>query len=225
MDLDEKLKKSQRLEKKRSYYIIEYFYRVLIIQRYILLPLAKTSIKPNHITIMAGIFAFLSFVMIFYHSIILAGILYLLYDFLDHIDGMLARYKNLSSKWGHFLDVFVDTLAFNGVFIMVCFSFDVSIYCVIFVLCAMNLHGLICSFYIVERLKLLKNIQRFGIKKFFLDRGFILGIDASLFSVLVALSLFSGYFEFFFYLIGGIYVFDVIYRAIELKKNERLNND
>ena len=50
MDLDEKLKKAQRLEKK-SYYISEYLFRVLIIQKFILLPLAKTPITPNFITI------------------------------------------------------------------------------------------------------------------------------------------------------------------------------
>ncbi|TKX34361.1 CDP-alcohol phosphatidyltransferase family protein [Campylobacter taeniopygiae] len=225
MNLDEKLKKNERLESKRSYYITEYIYRVLIIQKFILLPLAeKTNIKPNQVTITAGIFAFLSLVMLFNHYAILAGILYLIYDFLDHVDGMLARYKNLSSKLGHYLDLFVDTLAFNGAFIVVYLTYEISIYPVIFVLFAMNLHSLICPFVIVKKLKTLKNIKRFGIKKFFLDRGFILGIDASLLSILISVSFISEYFTFFFYLIGLIYLFDLFYRSVELYRNLKENN-
>ncbi|ECL2930137.1 hypothetical protein FSR86_08420, partial [Campylobacter jejuni] len=60
MNLDEKLKKNERLENKRSYYISEYIIRVLIIQKFILLPLVqRTNIKPNQVTITAGFFALL----------------------------------------------------------------------------------------------------------------------------------------------------------------------
>ncbi|KAA6225437.1 MULTISPECIES: CDP-alcohol phosphatidyltransferase family protein [unclassified Campylobacter] len=223
MNLDEKLKKDQRLESKKSYYLSEYLLRVLIIQKFILLPLAKTKITPNQITILAGIFVLISFVFISLKMAFVAGIFFLLYDFLDHIDGMLARYKNMSSKFGKFLDEFVDNIAFNGVFILIFFCFETNLYALIFILFIMNLHGIIASFVIVPRLKKLKTIKRFGLKKFLLDRGFILGIDASLLSFLIALSLFTKYFDAFFILIGLIYAFDIVYRLIELKRNEIKN--
>ncbi|MBZ7954638.1 CDP-alcohol phosphatidyltransferase family protein [Campylobacter sp. W0018] len=225
MDLDEKLKKNERLENKRSYYISEYIIRVLIIQKFILLPLAKkTNIKPNQVTITAGIFAFLSLIALYHHYAILAGILYFVYHFLDNIDGMLARYKNLSSKLGHLLDNTVDILSFNGAFIVVYLAYQISIFPILFVIFAMNLHAIICSRIIVKKLRTLKTIKRYGIKKFFLDRGFILGIDATLLCTLIILSFMSECFSFFFYLIGLIYLFDLFYRSVELYRNLKENN-
>ncbi|MBZ7936504.1 CDP-alcohol phosphatidyltransferase family protein [Campylobacter sp. B0100352/1] len=225
MDLDEKLKKNERLENKRSYYISEYIIRVLIIQKFILLPLAeKTNIKPNQVTITAGIFAFLSLVALYNHYAILAGILYLIYHFLDNIDGMLARYKNLSSKLGHLLDNIVDILSFNGAFIVAYLAYQVSIFSIFFVIFAMNLHAVICSQIIVKKLRTLKTVKRYGVKKFFLDRGFILGIDPTLLSILIILSFITECFTFFFYLIGLIYLFDLLYRSIELYRNLKEND-
>ena len=68
----------------------------------------------------------------------------------------------------------------------------------------------------------LKTIHRFGIKKWFLERGFILGIDASLLAILISVMLFTAKVEFFCYLIGGIYIFEFIHRSIELYINIRL---
>ncbi|EGF1230149.1 CDP-alcohol phosphatidyltransferase family protein [Campylobacter jejuni] len=225
MDLDEKLKKNERLENKRSYYISEYIIRVLIIQKFILLLLVqRTNIKPNQVTITAGVFALLSLIALYNHYAILAGILYFVYHFLDNIDGMLARYKNLSSKLGHFLDNIVDILAFNGAFIVAYLAYQIPIFPIIFVIIMMNFHALVCSQIIVKKLRTLKTIKRYGIKKFFLDRGFILGIDATLLCTLIILSFMSECFTFFFYLIGLIYLFDVLYRSIELYRNLKENN-
>lgn len=219
-ELDEKLVKENRIDKKISYYLTEYIYRVLIIQRYILIPLAsKTNITPNQVTLFSLMLSLLSFVCIYFDCLGLASFLYILYSFCDHIDGMLARYKKLSSKFGKYLDVFVDNIAFNFVFIIVYISFDVSIYYVVFVIVMMNLHGIVATYYIVPKLKTLKNIQRFGIKKWFFDRGFILGIDASLLGILITIMLFSGSFAFFMLFIGCVFLFDMLYRLHELKIN------
>lgn len=166
MDLDEKLKKAQRLEKK-SYYISEYLFRVLIIQKFILLPLAKTPITPNFITILSAIFAALSFYFIYLGHFICAGLLFLLYSLLDHTDGMLARYKNLSSKIGKLLDVSVDNLTFNGIFIFLFFCDLISLQACIFALVSMNIYNCITTFYILNQLRKLKSIKRFGLKNGF----------------------------------------------------------
>lgn len=221
-DLDEVLKKEYRanIDKKVTYYLTEYLYRVLIIQKFILIPLAtKTKITPNQITIAGFFVVLLSFLSIYFQYHALAGFLYITYNLLDHIDGMLARYKKMFSKLGHQLDTFVDELAFNFVFVMIYFSYDISIYCVIFVILMLNIYALVTAKYIVPKLKTLSDIRRFGIKKWFFDRGFILGIDASLYGILVGLMLFSGKFEFFMIFIGLIYLFDMLYRLHELKIN------
>ena len=98
MNLDERLKKAQRLEKIPTYYLSEYIWRVLIIQKFILIPLTKTSITPNQVTAMGGIFVILSFLSLYLGHNVIAGFCYLAYSILDHTDGILARYKNLKSK-------------------------------------------------------------------------------------------------------------------------------
>jgi hypothetical protein len=39
------------------------------------------------------------------------------------------------------------------------------------------LYGIIATYYIVPRLRKLKVINRTGIKKYFMDRGYIIGMD------------------------------------------------
>lgn len=236
-DLDEVLKKEYRanIDKKVTYYLTEYLFRVLVIQKFILIPLAtKTKITPNQVTIFGFLLVLLSFVCICLQFNVLAGIFYFLYFISDLLDGMLARYKNAFSKLGHFLDGLVDRIAFNFVYIVLYFSHDdISLYCVIFIILIFNIHCLTATYYIVPKLKTLKEIRRFGIKKWFFDRGFILGVDASLYDILVSLMLISCRFEFFMIFIGLIYLFDLLYRLHELKINliiqeikseNRLNN-
>lgn len=218
MDLDEKLKKDQRLESK-SYYLTEYLVRVLIIQKFILLPLAKTPITPNCITFLGAVFASLSFYCVYLGHYIGGGLLFLLYSLFDHIDGMLARYKNLSSKLGKFFDASVDNLVFNGIFIFLFLCELISLQACIFVLVMMNLYNCITSFYILKELRKLRHIKRFGLKKWFLDRGFLLGIDAGLLGILIALGIMLGAFEPMCWLVGSIFLFDLCYRLIELMRN------
>ena len=76
MNLDERLKKAQRLEKIPTYYLSEYIWRVLIIQKLILIPLTKTSITPNQVTAMGGIFVILSFLSLYLGHNVIAGFWY-----------------------------------------------------------------------------------------------------------------------------------------------------
>ncbi|MFW5614819.1 MAG: hypothetical protein ACOCM3_09210, partial [Campylobacter hyointestinalis] len=90
------------------------------------------------------------------------------------------------------------------------------------VIFCMNLHGFIAMFYLQKELRKLKQIRRFGLKKWFMDRNFILGIDCSLMLSTVSLFLIFGWFKALFFVISFIYVFDIIYRIIELKVNQNL---
>jgi len=73
--------------------------------------LQKTKITPNQITtfmIFLGCFACLLFVNIDYW--ILGALLLNIYVILDHVDGDLARAKNILSEKGYFLDRVSHTL-------------------------------------------------------------------------------------------------------------------
>jgi len=73
--------------------------------------LQKTKITPNHVTssmIFTGTLACLLFIDIDYW--ILGALLLNVYAILDHIDGDLARAKNMMSEMGYFLDRFSHTL-------------------------------------------------------------------------------------------------------------------
>jgi 1L-myo-inositol 1-phosphate cytidylyltransferase / CDP-L-myo-inositol myo-inositolphosphotransferase len=73
----------------------------------------KTSILPNHLTVaafvlsVAGAAAFLGGT---HRSFILAGILIYAGTILDGADGMLARSKNLCTRFGAYLDLYLDRI-------------------------------------------------------------------------------------------------------------------
>jgi len=91
--------------------------------RYISIPitsfLLKTKITPNQVTIISFIFAILSavsFLLGKYPFIILGAIFLQTSYILDLIDGEIARYKNLKSTFGAWLDTTLDSI---GLF-MIC---------------------------------------------------------------------------------------------------------
>src|SRR5512136_3168511 len=73
----------------------------------------KTSILPNHVTVaafvlsVAGAAAFLGGT---HRDFILAGILIYAGTILDGADGMLARSKNLCTRFGAYLDLYLDRI-------------------------------------------------------------------------------------------------------------------
>lgn len=85
-----------------------------------------TNITPNQWTVISFLFAVFSAIFIFLsgkpncsHWLILAGIFLFFSSFLDAIDGIIARQRNLASKKGDFLDHvfdrFADTILILGV--------------------------------------------------------------------------------------------------------------
>ena len=73
----------------------------------------KTGLLPNHLTVAAfvlsaaGAAAFLGGT---HHDFILAGILIYAGTLLDGADGMLARSKNLCTRFGAYLDLYLDRI-------------------------------------------------------------------------------------------------------------------
>ncbi len=67
-----------------------------------------TKLTPNNITFISFIFAFFALIAISSHHYIFGAILFQISYIFDIVDGALARVKNLTSKFGAFLDVFTD---------------------------------------------------------------------------------------------------------------------
>ncbi len=94
---------------------------------------------------------------------------------------------------------------------------------IVCVILLVNLYGIIATYYIVPRLRKLKVINRTGIKKYFMDRGYIIGMDLGTLDIIMSICLlFSAINTMFSVIIFG-YIFDIAFRIIELKKNERLD--
>ena len=73
--------------------------------------IAGTKITPNQVTIFRAVFNILALVFFIagdYLSLILAFCAFQINEILDHVDGDLARHKNMQSRKGLFLEYLVD---------------------------------------------------------------------------------------------------------------------
>lgn len=65
-------------------------------------------ITPNQYTLISVLFAFVSLYFLIKQNLILAIVFFLIAGFLDFVDGAVARYKNIPTKVGAYLDTIVD---------------------------------------------------------------------------------------------------------------------
>jgi phosphatidylglycerophosphate synthase len=82
------------------------------VARFCLIPVIKSPITPNHLTVLrliTGIIACVTFASGVRYWEIIGGFIWILSAFLDCADGELARMRNQSSEWGHKFDFFSDT--------------------------------------------------------------------------------------------------------------------
>lgn len=219
-EISMKVKRTDRLESKPSRYLWEYHYDVYVVDKILIPRLVKTNITPNQITFFGFIFAMFSLICLYNHYHILAGISFFIYATADWCDGKVARYKNMTSKLGHYFDAGIDLVTYNVVFIIAYTAYDTNGYILLFMLFAFNLHSLVATLYIVPNLKKLTKIYRFGIKKYFMDKNLILGADIVLFTIIVIFACLFEIFNLSMFLIGIAYFFDMLYRLHELKINQ-----
>lgn len=86
---------------------------VRILSTLICRQVAKTRITPNQITVFRGILNIASLVLFAlgdYKSLIFAFFIFQVFEILDHVDGDLARLKNMTSKNGLFAEYIIDHL-------------------------------------------------------------------------------------------------------------------
>lgn len=214
------MKIKQYKRKDRTMYIAEYFYTTKIVEP--LLPiLSITPITPNMVTIFNSFLAIFIFYLAYRQKYIGVAILIQGYLFLDILDGNLARYKNMKSDLGAKLDNINDRVFYTLVFVFIGIR-EVSWYLIISVIFLINLYAIIATFYIVPRLRQLETIERRGIKKYFMDRGFIIGMDLGTVDILTTIFLLLGKIDILYIILIVGFVLDIIMRLTELWWNERL---
>ena len=74
-------------------------------------------ISPNQYTLISIFFAIFSFYFLIKQNLILAIFFFLIAGFLDFIDGAVARYRNISTKIGAYLDTICDRYV-EGIFLL-----------------------------------------------------------------------------------------------------------
>lgn len=94
---------------------------------YYLVPIVPMGIKPNQITItgfLAAIMAGVAYYLASYNKnwLLVAILGIFIHLILDSLDGAVARQRNLTSKSGYFLDLFLDCIAFVVIPLGVFFS-------------------------------------------------------------------------------------------------------
>ena len=96
------------------------------ISHYICKLLVRTTITPNQITFISGIFGIIGAYLLtlnYYKYTFLAGIFIVLFSIFDGVDGDIARMKNMQSHFGKWLDIFFDR--FNDLLIILGLSVGV----------------------------------------------------------------------------------------------------
>jgi len=93
------------------------------ISKVISIHIVKTSLTPNQITVISGIFGIIGAILLMFPSrvsLILASISIQLFCILDGVDGDIARMKNMQSLFGKWLDRSFDKL--NDFLLIIGFS-------------------------------------------------------------------------------------------------------
>ncbi|NMB10364.1 MAG: CDP-alcohol phosphatidyltransferase, partial [Tissierellia bacterium] len=149
------------------------------------------------------------------------AILIQVYLFLDILDGNLARYKNMKSDLGAKLDNINDRVFYTLIFVFIGIG-EVSLYLIISMVFLINLYAILATFYIVPRLRQLETVERRGLKKYFMNRGFIIGMDLGTVDILTTIFLLLDKINILYMILIVGFVLDIIMRLTELWWNERL---
>lgn len=204
-------------------HLAEAFYTNLFVAP-ILPYISKTKITPNMITVLNILNSFFIYFLSYKGSFVSVAILIQVYLFLDILDGNLARYKNMKSKIGAIMDTWNDRVFYTLIFIFIGWGRVYYSYIIITII-LVNLYAIIPTFYIVPRLRKLKNIKRWGIKKYMFAKGFLIGMDLGTVDIILTIFLVCNKINIMFLVIMIGYAFDLIYRIIELKINENIERN
>lgn len=198
-------------------HIAEYIHTVYLVQP-ILPIISRTFITPNMITISNILYSILLYYWAYHNQFSLVAIGIQLYLFLDILDGNLARYAQLQSKVGAWLDNIYDRIFYTLFFIFLGIN-NVHYILIIILIAFINFYGWLATYYIVLRLKRLSQIKRRSLKGWFMDKGFIVGMDVGTLMILSTLFLLVREVHLLFIVLIIGLVVDILARLSELWQN------
>lgn len=206
--------------KRKHFYVLEKHYTDLAVR--CLPALSKIGLTPNQVTITNLLNGLVIMGSIAAHQYLLAAILTQLYLFLDILDGNLARYREMSTRLGAILDKIGDRFFYNGVMMVLGLVLPVHWIWIVLFLLAHNLHAIAATFYIVPAIRTMPSFKRFGLKKVWMENGYILGMDLSTQDLLLSVLIVTPLRIWILPTVTILYLVDLIYRLIELELNRRL---
>ncbi|WP_197139791.1 CDP-alcohol phosphatidyltransferase family protein [Lysinibacillus sphaericus] len=201
----------------RTMHIAEYIHTTYFVQP-ILPLLSKTFITPNMITIGNIIYSFLIYYWAYYNEFIYVALGVQVYLFLDILDGNLARYAKLQSSFGAWLDNTYDRIFYTLLLFFIGLN-SVPIILLVLVLILINLYAWLATYYIVPRLRKLKQVQRRSLKKWFIDRGLIIGMDVGTVMIIITICLLFQQPLLLYIILFVGFVIDILARLTELWSN------
>lgn len=203
----------------KSSYIIESIYRKKIISK-ILPSLAKSNITPNQITMLNIIISIILLVYSLDGNLLIISLGIQVYEILDHLDGDLARYKKMTSELGRKLDVISDNIFVNGIILMIGYRNDCILISFIIVI-VIYIYGHITTKYIVPQIRKIKHFTRVGMKKYFFEKGYILGMDFTLFGFILSVGIHLIKIKYLYIFMIILYIVDLSYRIFEVNMNKK----
>ena len=184
--------------------------------------LIRTPITPNMVTVFNLMVIFPAIcVMALLQRYYLLALFVQVYMFLDVVDGNLARNKNMKSELGRKLDIFADTLFFTVGYFFIGLGLNLSIFQILFAILVQQIYGMTATYYIVPKLRNKEHFEHTKLKKFFMSKDILFGMDATLETLITSIMLLMPIRKYLFIVCPILWILDLIYRLVEL--NGRLN--
>ena len=146
-----------------------------------------------------------------------------IYMFLDIVDGNLARNKHMQSELGKKLDVISDTLFYTVGYFFIGLGVEAPIGVVLMAILVQHFYGMIATYYIVPKIRKLEVFKHTRLKKFFIDRDILFGMDASLETLITSVLLLTSIRKYIYIVCPVLWMLDLIYRLYELNWVNRYN--
>ena len=135
---------------------------------------SELGISPNATTYIGTIFSAMCIWLFFKDQYIAALLFYVVRLIFDYADGSIARYTQTFSKFGAKLDLIFDYIFYVPFWGVICFKLD-NVTQSTFLIVAAVAYVLVVDYFVEPRLKKLST--RAPLKKYFMDRGIILGFS------------------------------------------------
>jgi len=132
----------------------------------------RLKLHPNHLSMICAFFSVVCLYALFIGNYLNAFIFYYTRVVFDYADGALARYSRKTSPMGKVLERIIDEPFFLLTWILLAWHMH-SMALRIYFLCSVLLYRYIVDLYIEPKFPLLA--RRAPVKKFFLDRGIVIG--------------------------------------------------